>query len=256
MPDGTNVPGAVMVPRGCGERVQGGVYAECGLGPNGTPVEEFLIDPPVPVPPALPITAIGVQLIERDGVHHILDWVGSAHYPNVADFVEEVMHFGMSRRLPNNLEWGKITPASRHLLIHARAYVANCTEYAQWDCPQHKPAHAPAEVLREFTERVLSPDTDVFKVAPCTCCAGFWWRDIEGGEPDPNATTISDEVIRKMPSFEYFGHARPAGCEPKYAPAFFAAFPITRLVVVEGEDSESTLEELQTAGVPVAEVAR
>ena len=41
----TDFPKADPVERGCGEREQGGVYAETGLSPYGTPLEYFLIDP-------------------------------------------------------------------------------------------------------------------------------------------------------------------------------------------------------------------
>lgn len=36
-----NFPKADPVPRGCGEREPGGVYAESGLSPRGRPLEEF-----------------------------------------------------------------------------------------------------------------------------------------------------------------------------------------------------------------------
>ncbi len=46
-------PKADPAPRGCGEREPGGVYAECGLSSRGRPLEEFLIDPPLPLPEGL-----------------------------------------------------------------------------------------------------------------------------------------------------------------------------------------------------------
>ena len=51
-------PKAIPVERGCGEREPGGVYAECGLSPYGSPLEHFLIDPPMPLPE-------GVDLINK-----------------------------------------------------------------------------------------------------------------------------------------------------------------------------------------------
>ncbi len=38
----------VPLERGCGMREKGGLYACCGTSPFGKPVEEFLIDPPLP----------------------------------------------------------------------------------------------------------------------------------------------------------------------------------------------------------------
>ena len=74
------------VPRGCGTRTSGGVYLECGTGYGGRPLEFFLADPPIPLTCD---TKLGVQLIERDGVVHVLDWIGEQHYPNCADFLEK-----------------------------------------------------------------------------------------------------------------------------------------------------------------------
>lgn len=45
----------------------------------------FLCDPPVLVDD-WHLSPVGVQLIERNGITHIIDWVGSMYYPNVADF--------------------------------------------------------------------------------------------------------------------------------------------------------------------------
>ena len=42
----------MVVVRGCGTRVHGGVYACTPLSKYGQPVEYFLIDPTVPVNPA------------------------------------------------------------------------------------------------------------------------------------------------------------------------------------------------------------
>jgi hypothetical protein len=95
--------------RGCGTRVKGGIYAECKLSPFGMPIEHFLIDPPNPIPDDLGLTPVGVKLFERDGVFHILDWVGSAHYKNVADFIEETRNFGASRRLSKSTDFSKLT---------------------------------------------------------------------------------------------------------------------------------------------------
>lgn len=229
---------AIPVPRGCGTRVSGGIYAECGLGPDGAPIENFLIDPPVLVPTEMGLTAIGVKVFQntKDGLWHIADWVGSEHYPNVADFIEEVKNFGMSRRLPKNLDFSKLTFGSRVILAHARAHVANFTQYADaWAnvryqrCPKERQDHNLPD----------APDM----------CLGVAWQDIEGGTPllpSPEAALSSGEgpgvgarvVKRTMPSFNYIAAARPEGLTPQYAPAFFASFPISRIAVVRGQSNE------------------
>ena len=56
--DFNEFPKAEPVERGCGEREPGGVYAECGLSPSGSPLERFLIDPPQPL-------ADGLDLVNK-----------------------------------------------------------------------------------------------------------------------------------------------------------------------------------------------
>lgn len=77
-----NEVGAIPVERMCGSRVVGKTYVEVGVGPNGTPLEEFLICPPIdPNIYELTIPNRGVRMIKMRGVWHIFDRVGM-EYPN------------------------------------------------------------------------------------------------------------------------------------------------------------------------------
>jgi hypothetical protein len=59
--------------RGCGIRQPGGAYLAVPLGPGGTPIEHFLIDPPILInPDSLGLSAVGVTIIDRDGATHVL----------------------------------------------------------------------------------------------------------------------------------------------------------------------------------------
>lgn len=219
---------AIALPRGCGTRVRGGGYFECGLDPHGRPIEEFLIDCPALVPPGLGITPRGVSMIAIGGVSHVADWVGSEHYQNTADFIEEVARLGLSRRLPSTLDFARLTPASRILLIHARARVENASLYGPFPCP--KTLHEPGS----------------------DACIGAWWEDIEGGTPRPGSAHPR-AVTRTMPSFRYRARCRPGGVTPRYVPGFFASFPASRLAVVKGGDGRALVAALK-ARIPVAEV--
>lgn len=225
-----------MVARGCGaSRTVGAIYAECPLSARGLSLEYCLVDPPIPVDcKELGITQVGVKLVERNGVWHIMDWVGSAHYNNVADYVEEVRRFGLSRRLATNLDFKKLTSQSRILLLHSRAYIYNYDEYKNCEpdveeleglvpypvCPRNLPQHKRPEMS--------------------TMCARLWYQDVTGG--DINASPDDTEgrlrrVIRKMPSFQYFALTAPEGVKPNYKVAIFASFPIANLAVVKDEEN-------------------
>lgn len=224
-----------MVTRGCGTRVAGGLYVECPLSPDGVPMENFLVDPPLPIDDKeLGLTPIGVKLVERKGVWHIMDWVGSVHYKNVADYVEEVRRYGLSRRISTTLDFEKLSPQSRILLLHSRASIQNFDEYHKTEpeeedlyslvpypkCPKNLPEHTRPEMN--------------------TMCARLWYQDVAEGEP---ITVCEDDtearrrtVTRKMPAFEYHGLASPKDVKPDYQLAVFASFPIYNLAVVKDED--------------------
>src|SRR5882762_4296704 len=86
-------PKAIAEPRGCGEREEGGVYAECGPSPSGSPLEHFLFDPPLPLPDGVdlinkpqlwqradPVSGEPVLDLETDApVYDLLIWIGAEH---------------------------------------------------------------------------------------------------------------------------------------------------------------------------------
>jgi hypothetical protein len=146
--------------RGCGYRQPGGAYFAVPLGPDGRPIEEFLIDPPVVIedPSRLGLAAVGVTLIERDAVTHVLDIVGREHYPTVAAFVEEARRLGISRRAPRTIDFGRITRQSRLLLAHAHADIANAAEFP---CQRRCPCHVTEHLQARFADM----------------CARLWWEE-------------------------------------------------------------------------------
>lgn len=233
---------AIPVERGCVTRVAGGVYAELGFGAGGRQLEDFLIDPPhvIANPAALGLTPRGVKLVEVNSVWHIVDWVGSQHYPNVADFLEEVRRFGLSRRLPRNLDFSKLNENSRVLLMHARAHIQNFQDYVWSGWVNVKYNRCPKEIDdHEHTD-------------PPMMCAGVFYQDVEGGQPVESGHQRL--VNCEMPSFSYVAARRPEGVEPKYQPAIFASFPVSRLVVVrdlEGGSHDATAKNARQSSLPV-----
>jgi hypothetical protein len=230
----------VAVARGCGRREAGGLYLEAKLGPGGRPVESFLMDPVKPLPEGFKVHAIGVSFVEHPvtKVVNVVDWVGAEHYPNVADFVEEVRRFGLSRKISRNAPIERLTSDSKILLVHGRAFVANHAEYEPlgW-CRTHR--HQPKEIM----------------LPPNSHCCSVWWEDVTGGlqvQPDPDFAVDPRMVNRGMPSFSYRALSRPTDVSPAYQPAVFAAFPISQLTVVidpVGRTHEQTLRAAEKAGM-------
>jgi hypothetical protein len=241
---------AIPVARGCGSRERGGVYAEVGLSAGGSPIESFLIDPPELMDCAkLGISPRGTTIIPHGGLHHLVDWVGSKFYPNVSDFIEEARRFGLSRRLAKNIDFSKLTPGSRIILLHARAHV-DAESFRKFS-----DSWVYREEVREGHPRPRCPkgigehDQDDTPA----CCAGFFWQDVEGGSPvegqtDPRLVEVT------MPSFTYQAYARPEGLVPNYTVAAFASFPIGRLVGIRDSEAvdESNMELLGKSSLPTA----
>ena len=219
--------------RGCGSRKKGGIYSTCPLGPGGTPVDAFLIDPPSELPEGLAdLSRQGVMLFDRDGVTHVLDWVGSNHYPNVADFIEEVKRMGMSRRLPSTTEFSRLSALSQHFLVHERAIVAHPELYRQPTDPKNVEAYTcPKDIAVHCCGNAIGR-------APM--CAGIWWEDLDGATSDYDGGMTVDpadrRVIRQISCGEYAGLVAPiAPSMREYMPGIFAAFPISRLEVVKDD---------------------
>lgn len=210
------------VKRGCGVRAAGGIYLETGMSDHGRPVEDFLICPPIPVDlDALGITEVGVHLVEYKGQKVIMDVVGRQHYPNVADFVEEVRRFGVSRRAPITLPWDELDARVLMVFIHRNAVIKNTWEYsdypgATWTCPKGIPRHHPDH------DEHLS-DT----------CGGLWWRDLPPMDPSDQGWV---DAIVEMPSFTYRAARRPATIVPEYQYGIFGVFPVTNVSVIHTQD--------------------
>lgn len=217
-----------MSVRGCGTRKRGGIYSTCPLAAGGRPVEDFLIDPPLELEG--PLAPQGVGTIVREGVTHIVDWVGSTHYPNVADFVEEVRRMGMSRRIPSTFDFSKLTRDSCHILVHARTIVAHPEMYrpALIHEPGHVfdgPMHLCPKFIVDHQRGYGKPET------PPEMCAGIWWEDLDPCEYLGDGQ--DRKAKRRIPSGVYEGLGSPV--EPRmreYFPGLFLMMPIVTLQIV------------------------
>jgi hypothetical protein len=212
----------MAVARGCGSRVAGGLYIETVLSQRGRPIEHFLVDPVKPLHPSYRKAKIGTSIVQsvESGQTYVSDWVSGREYPNVADFVEEVRRFGLSRRIARNAPLTRLTEHSKILLIHGRGYVANNAAY-------------------QPLERPCPTNLDHAPTSPEKHCVSLWWDDVTDGVPvSPGEDYALDPrmVERTMPSFSYRARRRPDGVSPSYCPAIFGSFPISRLVVIRAKN--------------------
>lgn len=260
------------VKRGCGTRVEGGIYAECGLSETGAPLERFLFDPVVPVPADLTIPIQGVGTMTNGETTHVVDRVGVAFYPNASDFIEEVRRFGLSRRIPKSFDFSRLSEGSRILIVHPRGLVDAWPEFVsgRWLCPNARIDHAPealAEALR------LEAGRDSWRRS--NCCAGLQWEAVTGGVevtldeqvPGYNYRTgafvenvdaltwrADERLVRvECASFSYHARRAPEGVDPSFGEAFVASFPISNLCVVRAADGshEEAAARALAAGIPV-----
>jgi hypothetical protein len=88
----------------------------------------------------------------------VVDIVGREHYPTVASFVDEARRMGISRRAPRTIDFARITPASRLLLAHAHADIANAAEFP---CQRRCPCHVTEHLQARFADM----------------CARLWWEE-------------------------------------------------------------------------------
>jgi hypothetical protein len=211
--------------RGCGERTEGGTYACVPTGVNGQPIEHFILCQPLRIDAdEYGLTALGTKLVDvpetcpdcgGTGVDifdpaqdclgckgetmilttHVFDIIGRAHYPNIADFIEEGRRLGISRRLelsegvevvcdicngggalapnagvtcskckgagtlPPVNQYARLNSRSRLFLLHERAIINNPGDY--WKEMGAGEARALVEAggcPKERPEHALSPD--------------------------------------------------------------------------------------------------
>lgn len=265
-------PKADPVPRGCGEREPGGVYAECGLSPWGRPLEELLIDPPLPIPDGLDIInkptlwqrtdASGQPVLDAEEmpIYDLLIWVGEEFYPYCPDYIEEVRRFGASRRLNPNLDLSLLSSASRMILAHPRARnLAWQTQRSPETCAKGVPGHAHIKE-DSFEVETTEPDelplaqNDVIthssdRVHAGPCLFKLWElipREVTqvvvaalDPEPPDGASRSNPAVnplcLRSIGSTTY--QYRPTGeSTDGLAPGIFATLPITSFAFIRFAD--------------------
>ena len=221
---------AAPVERGCGSsRSEDGIYLEVASGPGGSPLECFVTDRP------LPFSADhkrGVELRQGpDGLTHVVDHVGSVHYPYPSDVLEEGRLWGFSRRISGQLDFSELSAGSRLLLVHARAVLLNADELQPHFAYESRSRCAHAE-------RGGGPAH--FDTAGA--CSRAWYVLAPGNEYKLRVFT---SVTR------YPVHPLPEGLpEPRWASGIIASLPIGGISVVAAKDGrhEDTIAKVRASG--------
>lgn len=245
---------APPVQRGCGFRMAGGVYLTMPTGPVGHPIECFLHDPCQQIEASLlGLSPIGVSLFEdASGTTHVIDWIGSDNYPNVADFIEETRHYGVSRRVAKTLDFAKLGPGSRLFAAHSRAWISNAGEWYKSSGPEDVDWHpCPAHTAYSHCGRGLPVPHPLQAHVQGGTCGRLWWHDVTGGKLSADGT---GEYWRLIGSTTYQAEPRPEGITPVYDLAIFGAFPIAQVEVVadrEGGTHESAMIAASQARLPL-----
>jgi hypothetical protein len=281
MPD---FPRTIPVPRGCGEREPGGVYIECGLSPHGRPLEDFLIDPPLPPPegkgkeelankpqlwvrtartdPGDPSTEYVVMNPgTKQPIVDLLLWIGAEYYPYVSDYIEEVRRYGASRKLNPNLDFSQLTRWSRMILIHP--YALNTLWEQQQrprTCAKSIPGHALAAGGGEEEEHGWQEEEEALEAITEGAAPG----DVHTGPclskcyeliPATAAQTPPGEsaplCLREIGSTIYSYHPTGESAEGLH-PGIFATLPITGFALIQFSDGE--VNERAKAKIQEAEV--
>lgn len=255
-----------MPSRGCGVRSPGGIYIEVPLSRHGRPLRDFLIDPVVRVPDDLDLVPRGVTLMERvnndgpTGIYDVWDHVGERHYPNVADFVQELSRMGLSRRVQGSLDFSKLSPHSKIILMHSRAYLENAHDLYRaigdeahdyghprnrwWNCPccDRHPDHQQYPVYAHGSNDLMPT------------CIGSAWQVVTGGELVIDPKVSPRWVKRKVGSTTYHANKKPVGFKPEFSRGIFLILPASKLTVIndpEGGMHTKAMERAMRSSVPV-----
>jgi hypothetical protein len=246
-----------MGSRGCGYRQPGGVYLRTILSSRGSPLENFLFDPPIPAPEEMMIPTRGVSIIERPGdpgIYDVYDKIGVASYPNVADFYQELRKLGLSRRIKRDSRLELLDARSRIFLIHPRAIITNCGDYyAALSIEQGEYTNAHTwrclKNIDDHDENVESEEKEHPEM-----CVSLWWDDIVKGEDSLDPDMPPRTVDRNIGNIWYGGRKRPAKVKPEYQEGIFMWLPLHRLDVIydaEQDEHEKSLEQARRSGLPV-----
>ena len=190
----TSFPRAEVVARGCGiDRTPGGLYVECGLSPVGRSFDDFLLDPPQPLPGGLSQTSLANKPAfwedPTTGTVHLVLWIGKEHYPFLPDFIEEGRRHGISRKISPKVlqrpDCARLSRESRLILAHARTINRLWSQQMPpLTCKKAVPHHAPP----------CSPPSSVAELDNAVAASGGSVASMDQEEAPPLIRQLQDSM--------------------------------------------------------------
>lgn len=219
------------ITRGCGVRAQHALYACIPTGDTPIPIEDFILDPPLPWASG---HFRGPRLYERnDGVTDMILWIGQEHYPYVSDFIEEARQHGISRRVPvsRQLTYSMLDSSkSRILLVHPRAIYKGAYRLSPT-----APVSPPDALTPHPRPTQGDCDHPRQRGANDTYCAFAGWElSATVSQNGHQVESDSSEYAQiQTPSVGYtVRHPLEVGSEDHWRPGIFAAFPMSHFEYV------------------------
>ncbi len=253
-----SIPRAVAGERGCGDaRQEGGVYIEVGMSPSGMPLEHFLIDSPWKLPEGWGANELANKAtLQQDatGVWHIIIWVGANFYPYAPDYIEETRHMGVSRHIPRNFEFEKISRDTTLIFVHSKAYITNWLSLTPPTlCRKHKRYHVaghvctcPSSTTEDIHPAIVNRMPIPVRRGPCLFKTYYTIPQNEGSPAD------NKMYLRKIGGSAYF--YKPTHEEAHYRPAIFMRMRPTGIAIIEDEAGHvdpHVMDRAGRAGIPV-----
>lgn len=246
------------IERGCGRRQDGALYACSGTSSYGRPVEDFIVDPPLPwtlgpfrgVRPWSKINASGQE------VHDMMLWVGAENYPFVPDFVEEGRMHGFCKRIPTGrldgeggavggpAQYGKVRPSeSRMVLIHPKA-IAESSYLVHYESGLSIGRDVGCSACGSGANTMRTHLTEHVSGSP-SCTFATWDLSALADDTPKHGVDLSDVAWAaiKTPSVLYrVRRHEESDVPPTYAPGIFLALPVTHFEYVR-QDGEKSVPE-------------
>jgi hypothetical protein len=250
--------------RGCGSRDEEKPYLCTGTSAEGLPIENFLIDPPLPLPPDG--WHRGFEIRPRDpkdpdSINDVIIFIGSEAYPAAWDFVEESRHFGVSRKVSPDFPFEQLSPDSRMIFAHKQAiptFAYELVAYRQQPaifCKCHDPnVQTPTIGLNSVWSTIASGwhprlESEI-RSTPCTTALqdlAFLAHDDHGDRPAEYGLPARFTIER--PSLNYGGFY-PHMDDTEHAEfeaGLFLALPLTH-IEFKNKPHEAAQTKAQAAG--------